>query len=122
MQNNLLQLELLQQMYALKGIKYDYEYTPEFIVNTVCNALNINKTDLLSKRKTRRIADARCIASHLLRTHTDLKLAKVGLMVGVTHHATILFQVKKCEALAKCNTAFAAKKNKVENLIKTLCV
>lgn len=113
MQNSQLKLELQQLMCAMKGRTYFKILTPTVIVNAVCDALKVSHSKMQSAQKTRDIADARSIAAWLMCKNTDLLLKDIGVYVGVINHATVIFQAKKCESLAKSNTEFIAKKTLV---------
>jgi chromosomal replication initiator protein len=110
MQNRQLQLELQQLMCALKGRTYFKALTPMHIVNAVCDVLKVSYSKLQSLQKTRDVSDARSIAAWLMRQNTELKLYEIGGLVGVTNHASVIVQTKKCESLSKYNKAFIAKK------------
>lgn len=60
------------------------------IINAVCTYYRINKNDLLSKKKTKTISDARMIAIFLVCDLLSIPLVNIGQIFGGRDHTTII--------------------------------
>jgi len=70
------------------------EITIDYIIDTVCSTLAIDRTILLSAKRTREIAGARQIAMYLCKQHTKAPLTTIGMALGGKNHATVLHACK----------------------------
>lgn len=93
------------------------EITPELIVNTVAEHLNISYDDIMSKKRSKDIATARQIAMYLCRKLTDKSLDLIGEAVGGRDHSTVITGIKKIENLIKVNSSLA---NNIEVIKKKI--
>lgn len=94
---------------------------PEAIIAAVCTALNVTETELKNGKQVRHIADARALLSYFLSEHTDLTQVQIIAIMGLKNHTSVIGHLKKVNDLLGVNRHFAAKKNKIENLINPLC-
>lgn len=60
------------------------------IINTVCTYYRINKNDILSRKKTRDISDARMVAIYLVCSMLSIPLVNIGQIFGGRDHTTII--------------------------------
>lgn len=70
------------------------EVTIESIVELVCATFGVNRTELLSSKRTREIAGARQVAMYLCKTHTKAALSTIGAALGNRTHATVMHACK----------------------------
>lgn len=70
------------------------EITIEYIIELTCEALKIEKSILISSKRTREIAQARQVAMYLCKQHTKAPLAAIGAALGGKNHATVLHACK----------------------------
>lgn len=61
------------------------------IINAVCSYYRLNKGDLLGKKKTKAIADARMVAIYIVNDMLSLPLATIGQIFGGRDHSTIIY-------------------------------
>ncbi len=79
------------------------DITPELIIKTVSEHLNIPYDDIISKKRSRDIASARQISMYLCRTLTDKSLDLIGTSVGGRDHTTVISGVNKIQETMKVN-------------------
>lgn len=60
------------------------------IINAVCSYLRISKTDIVSKKKTKDIAEARHMAVYLITDILSIPLVTIGQLFGGRDHTTII--------------------------------
>ena len=77
-----------------------HELTPDFIINTVSNHLNVPYDDITSSKRSQDIATARQIVMYLCRKYLDrCSLQQIGRAVGGKDHSTVLNGIAKIEKL-----------------------
>ena len=87
-------------------IKDMYKGKPEtvptvpLILAEVARYYSVDETQILSKRKTKGISDARAVAIYLCRTMTSLSLPEIGQEFD-RDHSTVLYSVQKVEKSLK---------------------
>lgn len=91
--------------------------TPELIVKTVSEHMNISVEDICSKKRSQDIATARQIVMYLCRKHTVLALKSIGNAVGGKDHATVINGITRTEERVASDPAFKAT---VDTIIKKL--
>lgn len=70
------------------------EITVESIIGLTSEMLKIDKSILLSSKRTREVAQARQIAMYLCKQHTKAPLSAIGVALGGKNHATVLHACK----------------------------
>lgn len=60
------------------------------IITAVCSYLKISKTDIMSKKKTKDVAQARHIAVYLIYNILSMPLSNIGQIFGGRDHTTIM--------------------------------
>ena len=91
--------------------------TPDLIVKTVSEHLNISSDDIRSKKRSQDIATARQIVMYLCRQHTVLSLQTIGDAVGGKDHATVMNGIKRVENRIKEDSSF---KTLIDTIVKKM--
>lgn len=91
--------------------------TPDFIINTVSEHLNISSDDIKSKKRSQDIANARQIVMYLCRKYTVFSLQSIGNYVGGKDHTTVMNGIRRVEQRIKEDSQF---KSTVETIIKKI--
>lgn len=65
------------------------QVTPEFIIDIVCNYYDVEKEELLSKKRDQRIRRPRQVAMYLIRRMTDTTLQGIGKLFNKDHSTVI---------------------------------
>lgn len=91
--------------------------TPELIVKTVSEHLNISPDDIRSKKRSQDIATARQIVMYLCRQHTVLSLQTIGDAVGGKDHATVMNGIKRVDNRIKEDASF---KSLIDTIVKKM--
>jgi chromosomal replication initiator protein len=69
--------------------------TPEFVLDYVSEVYQIDKKLIVSKNRSASVSEARNLCAALIRKHTDLSLAQIGLFLGGRSHSTVLSCLKR---------------------------
>lgn len=67
----------------------------ERILRTVCDYYGMTRTDILSHRRTKKVAHARIITAYLMKELTILSYPQIGQRLGGRDHTTILHAYHK---------------------------
>ncbi len=103
---------------ALKDtIENQREITPELIMDIVSEHFNITVADILSKKKSKEIANPRQICMFLCRKYTDVSLQKIGQQMGNRDHTTVMHGSEK---IGKAMETDEVLRNSVNIIIKKL--
>jgi chromosomal replication initiator protein len=70
------------------------EVSVEYIVNVVCNNMNITTEDFYAKSEKREMVQARQLAMYFSKKYTKLSLAMIGQQCGGRDHATVIHALK----------------------------
>jgi chromosomal replication initiator protein len=81
--------------------------TPELIINTVSEHLNISVNDIVSTKRSQEIANARQISMYLCRKYTDKGLKSIGDAFGGKDHSTVHSNIQKVEEKIEKDPEFA---------------
>lgn len=81
--------------------------TPELIINTVSEHLNISVSDIVSTKRSQDIATARQISMYLCRKYTDKGLKSIGDAFGGKDHSTVHSNIQKVEEKIDKDPEFA---------------
>lgn len=93
------------------------EITVESIIELTCATLKMDKTILLSAKRTREVAQARQIAMYLCKQYTKMPLSGIGLALGGKNHATVLHACKTIQNLIETDKII---RRQVEDIEKQL--
>ena len=89
LENRQITLNLAEK--ALKdAIDNQREITTQLIVSVVAEHFNISVEDILSKKKSKEIANPRQICMYLSRKYTDDSLQNIGKYIGNRDHTTVM--------------------------------
>jgi chromosomal replication initiator protein len=91
--------------------------TPENIIKIVSEHFNISVDDILSKKRSQDIANARQIVMYICRHYTVLSLQSIGNAVGGKDHTTVINGINRVESKIKEDYQF---KSSVDAIIKKL--
>jgi chromosomal replication initiator protein len=94
--------------------------TIENITNHICNFYNLQKEDLIGKKRPKNIAMPRQIAMYLCRTLTDSSLPKIGQYFGGRDHTTVIHACEKIDKLRKEDKSFDNQIQQFEEKIRSL--
>ena len=75
--------------------------TPNLIISQVCKFYNIDETTLRGTQRTKEVAEARHVATYLIRKLTNLSTPDIGKEFGGRDHTTVLNSITKIESLLK---------------------
>ncbi len=95
----------------------EVKITPDLIIKTVSEHMNILEDDIRSKKRSQDIATARQIVMYLCREYTVLALKSIGNAVGGKDHATVINGIKRIEEKMNEDPAFKAS---IDTIIKKL--
>lgn len=90
------ELQRFMQEILLKYTDTAIMSNPSDAVILVCNRLNVSRESLLSKTRHRTITGARHVCAYVLKEKYGwLNLNDIGDNIGISHHATVLYALKK---------------------------
>jgi chromosomal replication initiator protein len=92
----------------------------ENIIYTVANYYKISENQILSRKRTKEIAQARQIAMFLAKDLTTLTLESIGLNFGGKDHATVLYAYNVVTALTKKDNNVLHQISEIKELLKNL--
>ena len=116
--NEIITLELTKEV--LKDIisnDSDVKITPELILSTVSEHMEVPVADILSTKRSKDIATARQTVMYLSRNLTDKSLQAIGETVGGKDHATVYNGIKRIEEKVKNDPQFETTINVIINKI-----
>ena len=88
------------------------------IVRVVCMFYGIPYTDVRSGVRFKKIAKIRHLIAYFARKYTNYPYKKIGRIIGVTNHATVIYNIKVAEHINKQEIARLIK----EEFINQKCV
>jgi chromosomal replication initiator protein len=100
--------------------KRNKHVTLESILDVVSDYYNIQKRDILSKKRTKEIAQARQVAMFLAKEYTDMTLQLIGSFFNGKDHATVLYAVNTINRQVKADKKFAAQISHVKETLKNI--
>lgn len=92
----------------------------ENIIYTVANYYKISENQILSRKRTKEIAQARQIAMYLAKDLTTQTLESIGLNFGGKDHATVLYAFNSVSALFKKDKHISGQIAEIKELLKNL--
>lgn len=72
--------------------------TADHIIEKVCKYFNINKTDIIGKKRDRMYAEPRMFAVYLITEFLNIPLVSIGQVLGNRDHTTILHSRNKIQS------------------------
>ncbi len=92
----------------------------ENIIYTVAGYYKISENQILSRKRTKEIAQARQIAMFLAKDLTTLTLESIGLNFGGKDHATVLYSYNTITALSKKDNNVFNQISEIKEILKNL--
>lgn len=121
-QNDIITLDVA--IGAFRGQSGDNKETGELnaskIKRIVADYYGLTKSQLVSKARTKNIANARHIAIYLCRRHLDLSFAKIGDEFGKRDHSTVISSCEKVDKLLKKDPIFQQALVEIEKSINRM--
>ncbi|MBO5956127.1 MAG: chromosomal replication initiator protein DnaA [Bacteroidales bacterium] len=111
-------LDLARQLVERFVHNSTQEVSIEYIVNVVCNHLNIPIEVFYSKSKKREMVQARQLAMHFAKKYTKCSLAAIGQQCGGKDHATVIHALKTVANLLETDKQFRTLATEIE---KNIC-
>lgn len=104
---------------ALKNYLIQTEETVDAgnILDVVCKYYNLKKEELLARKRTKEIAEARQIAMFLIAEFINMPLASIGSIFG-KDHATVIYAKNKVAEDIKKSPKLAVQINDMKQMIK----
>lgn len=93
------------------------EVSIEYIINVVCDNLNITHAQFAEPTRRREIVQARQLAMYFSKKYTKSSLAVIGNKCGNKDHATVLHACKTVENLIETDKKFKKIASEIENKI-----
>ena len=81
--------------------------TPDLIINTVSEHLNISVDDIKSSKRSQDVANARQISMYLCRKFTTKGLKSIGDVFGGKDHSTVLSNINKVDKRIESDPEYA---------------
>ena len=94
------------------------ELNMALIRRTVCDYYNLTKQQIISKTRTKNIANARHIAMYLCRKLLDAPYKDIGNEFGKRDHTTVMSACERIEKLIKTDPLFLKAINDIETRLK----
>ena len=88
------------------------------IRRVVCDYYNLTKQQIISKTRTKNIANARHIAMYLCRKLLDAPFKDIGNEFGKRDHSTVMSSCERIEKLIKTEPLYLKAINDIENRLK----
>lgn len=104
---------------ALKNIAEEDEETIDAtkIIDIVCKFYNVKKEDILARKRTKQIAEARQIAMYLITEFISIPLESVGNIFG-KDHATVIYAKNKVQDDIKKSKKLEVQINDLKQMIE----
>jgi chromosomal replication initiator protein len=77
--------------------------TIERVQELTCDAFSVSREELLSARRTARLAWARQVAMYLARQHTGASLPAIGVEFGGRNHTTVMYACRRAGERIACD-------------------
>lgn len=94
------------------------EINQDVIIEALCDALELAPSDVKGPKRFSDLSDARCIAVHLIRKHTDLTLLEIALFIRRMNHSTVIYLLARYKDLLFGCEGFRWKVNLVNRHLK----
>ncbi|NLL55642.1 MAG: chromosomal replication initiator protein DnaA [Clostridiales bacterium] len=88
-------LELAKEALKVDNIDNGNNIDSNKIIEAVCQYFRISHSEIVGKKRTKDIVEARMIAIYLIREFLDLPLVTIGQIFGGRDHSTIIYSHEK---------------------------
>ncbi|MCH5351768.1 MAG: chromosomal replication initiator protein DnaA [Clostridiales bacterium] len=93
------------------------EITADEIIECTCRYFNVQKADIVGKRKTKEIVEPRQIAIYLINELMNIPLTSIGDIFGGREHTTVMHARDKISALVVSDTKIRTAVNDIKALV-----
>ena len=90
----------------------------EKIIAVTAKYYGVTVEDIMSKKKTDTVANARHVAAYIIKKLTDLPYKKIGAILG-RDHSTVMFSINKVEINIKTKKNYESDINKIIREVKS---
>ncbi len=115
--NEKITLQQVQDELANRIRKQRAEITAEKIIETVSVEYEVPVSDMKSKKRQKKIVNARQIAMFLLKNRLDLNLTTIGGLFGGKNHNTVKRSIRKIEGKMKTSKIFKGEMDRLKQSI-----
>jgi len=102
--------------------KLNIQMGPEHIQEITAKYFHISPSDLLSRKKDRKISYPKQVAIFLTRKYTDMSLKEIGRAFGNKHHSSIIYSINSIEKKIKSKISVVNDINKLRGFISNSSV
>ena len=115
--NEKITLQQVQDELANRIRKQRAEITAEKIIETVSVEYEVPVSDMKSKKRQKKIVNARQIAMFLLKNRLDLNLTTIGGLFGGKDHSTVISSIRKIEGKMEESKIFKGEMDRLKQSI-----
>ena len=115
--NEKITLQQVQDELANRIRKQRAEITAEKIIETVSVEYDVPVSDMKSKKRQKKIVNARQIAMFLLKNRLDLNLTTIGGLFGGKDHSTVISSIRKIEGKMEESKIFKGEMDRLKQSI-----
>ncbi len=90
------------------------------IINAVCKYYNLEREDIVSKKRKKELIIPRQIAIYLMREMTNKSLPQIGSIMGGKDHSTILHSENKIKNLLKTDIELKKTINEIRQIVLSI--
>lgn len=87
------------------------------ILDLVCKYYNLDKSDVISRKRKREIVTARQVVMYLSKELTDASLAAIGADLGGRDHSTVIYGANAVIDLMETNSRFREEIGEIQELL-----
>ena len=92
--------------------------TADSIMDAVCKYYNINKLDLIGKKKNKEIVEPRQICMYIIFEVLGLPLVSIGQLFGGRDHTTVIYAHKQISDKMKTDTSLQKEMDTIKSQLK----
>jgi len=114
------ELSINQTKKLLEGlIKSPKNINPEKIIDVICNFYQVNKKELLGRKKERRLALPRQIIMYFLRYELHFSFTKIAEVLKRKDHTTVIYGCEKIEKEININSLLKRDIDNIKQYLET---
>ena len=111
-------MEIAREALKEKEREYSEQIDSDKIINYVSDYYRIPASEIIGKKKTKDVAEARMVAIYLVCDMLNLPLVSIGQIFGGRDHTTIIYSRDKISAQIETNKAVAKAVEDIRSSIK----
>lgn len=112
--NERITLQIVQDELSNRIRKQRAEITAEKIIEAVSKEYDVPVSEMKSKKRQKKIVEARQIAMYLLKRQLDINLTKIGGLFGGRDHSTVINSIRKIEGKINESKSFKGEIDRVK--------